>query len=522
MDAHLFRRLAPIFARVLTGARVERIHAPLPDITTLGLFAQGRKLCLVLRSHRGEPLLYLADKSPLRNPPFPPALTMRLRKHAENRRLGPALIDWIGRRMAFPLPGEEGINGYLVLDLREGMFYSPALPKDFPLPASWPPPCSPALEAQSLQNTSPDTPWRAFTTLTPALRRVLTLLDPADRAALLVDLEMGDGDIFLYGSPGEPDLLSAWPLPPQLLPPGAISLPLLHDDDSVLRALRAVSAPRLVALTDDGLRKERGKPLQNAAKRQTKLLKTLLTEQERLKTALALREDAVRIQSQLWRFTREEKFAHIDIDDEQTKQNRRIALDSTLTLRENMAAMFHRSDRALRGLALLAPRIAALQSGDIPPLPASSGKILPAKSAPAPKNSGQCGETADKTAQTFISSDGFTLLRGKNAQGNRELLKRTNPFDLWFHAEDGPSTHLILKRDHASHEPPEQTLLEAAALVALKSWQRHETKARIFCALAKHVHPVKGAPAGTMRVDAVWRSFLVAVDSTLEERLAKS
>ena len=117
-----------------------------------------------------------------------------------------------------------------------------------------------------------------------------------------------------------------------------------------------------------------------------------------------------------------------------------------------------------------------------------------------------------KNVARFLSSDGFTLLRGKNAQGNQALLKLGQPHDLWLHALDGPSAHLIIRLSHAGQEVPESTLLEAAALVGEKSWQRHDAKARIMVAFLRHVRGIKGAAPGTVRVDSVYRTVTVSLD----------
>lgn len=125
------------------------------------------------------------------------------------------------------------------------------------------------------------------------------------------------------------------------------------------------------------------------------------------------------------------------------------------------------------------------------------------------KTSGKKGE---KDVVRFLSSDGFTLLRGKNAQGNQALLKLGQAHDFWLHALDGPSAHLIIRRSHAAEEIPETTLREAAVLVGEKSWQRHDAKARVMVALLRHVHAMKGAAPGTVKVDTVLRTLIVPLD----------
>ena len=110
------------------------------------------------------------------------------------------------------------------------------------------------------------------------------------------------------------------------------------------------------------------------------------------------------------------------------------------------------------------------------------------------------------------------MLRGRNSQGNHEILNRVSSYDLWFHAEDGPSAHLVLHRDYPDQPIPQRTLEEAAILVGLKSWQRDAENAAIMFAHVKNVRKIKGAAAGKVRVDAEG-SLVVTLDPSLEEQL---
>ncbi len=125
-----------------------------------------------------------------------------------------------------------------------------------------------------------------------------------------------------------------------------------------------------------------------------------------------------------------------------------------------------------------------------------------------------------KDIAEFRSSDGFTILRGKNAAGNRALLKLASGHDYWLHAQNGPSAHTLLRRAHALVEVPEQSLLEAAGLTALKSAWKDDFRAEIMVALARDVRPVKGGAPGQVLVDKVARSLIVRPDPELETKLA--
>ncbi|MBQ3172624.1 MAG: hypothetical protein IJB53_12075, partial [Mailhella sp.] len=92
----------------------------------------------------------------------------------------------------------------------------------------------------------------------------------------------------------------------------------------------------------------------------------------------------------------------------------------------------------------------------------------------------------------------------------------------WMHTADGPSAHVIIRRDHANQDVPQRTLHEAGILAALKSWQQDQSHADIQYSLAKFIHPMKKAAPGTVRIDRSEGSFRVALEQDLEEKLSRS
>ncbi len=81
----------------------------------------------------------------------------------------------------------------------------------------------------------------------------------------------------------------------------------------------------------------------------------------------------------------------------------------------------------------------------------------------------------------YISSDGFDLYVGKNNLQNDELtFKMAAPSDIWFHANDMPGSHVILKaRGLAMDQIPDRVFEEAAALAAWYSSGRAQGKVEI-------------------------------------------
>ena len=114
------------------------------------------------------------------------------------------------------------------------------------------------------------------------------------------------------------------------------------------------------------------------------------------------------------------------------------------------------------------------------------------------------------------------LLRGKSAKGNQDARRMASPHDLWVHVEGGPGAHVIIRKSHAGEEVPERTLDEAGALAAAKSWLQNEPKATLNYCEIRHVRPLKGAGAGTMRMDKILFTRQVETVADIDARLLQN
>jgi len=523
MDAHLFRRFCDELTPHLMGARMEKIHAPGPNVYVFALFGghsrEGKRF-LVLRADRKSPLLFVADhRIPVNAQP--PAFVMRLRKHLSDQRVVRAVCRWTERQLWLGFSGEA--QAWLCLDLREGPTLTFEAPEFFEGP-EWP----------SDFSALPSERWREWDVLTPALRRSLPHLDPMDASALLADLEFGGGDVFFYESPC-PDgsvryEVSAWPLPPAQLEAMGGEWTETVFENPVPALAKAGEALVYRGLAEQA-RQDAAKPFAAEAARLGKLLKKLDAEQERLSAMQARQKDALLLQSQLWRFGAQDKLDSVTL--EGPDGDVILALDKKLTVRENMMKLFHQAGRGRRGLEHLETRRAAVReekeqaeaaalrgqaaktgvgSGPDP----REGKLLEDKKGrPLPTD-------LPKQVQAFRSSEGFLILRGRDTKGNGLALKLAAPHDYWMHTADGPSAHVIIRRDHANQEVPQRTLHEAGMLAVLKSWQKDQSHADIQYSLAKFIHPMKKAAPGMVRIDRSEGSFRVELEPDLEEKLSRS
>lgn len=518
MDAHLFRRFCDALVPRIMGARMEKIHAPGPGVTVFALYGgEGRekKRYLVLKADRKSPLLFSADhRIPVNAQP--PAFVMRLRKHASGRRITRAVCQWTERRLFFGLSGD--VTEWLCLDLREG----PSLSFEEPAAES-----GPLWPEHGVSALSPES-WKTWQVLTPALRRTLIHLDPLDADALLMDLEAGGGDVFLYENDRGRCEVSAWPLPgEQLAAMGGTWKETVFEDP--VAALARAGETIVYGDMAEHARQEAARPFSAEASRLGKLLAKLDGEEKRLSAMRDRQKDALLLQSQLYLFRQDDKLGSVTLDGPDGPVT--LALDKKLTVRENMAALFHQAGRGKRGLAHLERRRAEVHAqkeeaeasmlrmlasvSGAGPLSAAKEKKREAKTASLPSG-------LPKQVQAFRSSDGFLMLRGRDTRGNALALKLAAPHDYWLHTADGPSAHVIIRRDHAGQEVPERTLHEAGMLAALKSWQKDAESASIQYSLAKYIHPMKNAAPGMVRIDKSEGAFRVRLEHDLEERLEKN
>jgi predicted ribosome quality control (RQC) complex YloA/Tae2 family protein len=93
------------------------------------------------------------------------------------------------------------------------------------------------------------------------------------------------------------------------------------------------------------------------------------------------------------------------------------------------------------------------------------------------------------------SSDGFTVLIGKNSRQNEDVtFHQASPHDIWLHARGVPGSHVIIKA--AGHEVPASTVEQAANLAAYYSQARGSTNVPVDYTLQRHVRHMKGGGPG--------------------------
>lgn len=203
-----------------------------------------------------------------------------------------------------------------------------------------------------------------------------------------------------------------------------------------------------------------------------------------------------------------------------------IPLEPRLTPRENAEKYFRRYKKIKRGRDHLARRmqetaeerswlegvaLALEESRGNDDLPAIrrelvEGGLLRAEPRPAAQKT--ISDPVRKLRQA-VSPGGYRCFWGTGNRVNDYLTTRLcRPEDLWFHAQDLPGCHLVLKKEGRG-EVPEEDQLFAASLAAGYSRGKNDGKVAVMVTEGKWVQKPKGARPGLVTVRR-FRTLIVA------------
>ena len=108
---------------------------------------------------------------------------------------------------------------------------------------------------------------------------------------------------------------------------------------------------------------------------------------------------------------------------------------------------------------------------------------------------GKAPKQSQLPPKEFKSSDGFTILVGRNNRQNDQLtLKTADKTDVWLHTKDIHGSHVIIRAE--GKLVSETAIIEAARLAALHSKARESTNVPVDYTLVKNVSKPSGAKPG--------------------------
>lgn len=96
---------------------------------------------------------------------------------------------------------------------------------------------------------------------------------------------------------------------------------------------------------------------------------------------------------------------------------------------------------------------------------------------------------------TYVSSDGFEILVGRNNYQNDEIsFKTASGADWWFHVKGAPGSHVIVRS--AGRDVPDRTFEEAASLAAWYSSEQKAEKVEVDYTQKKNLRKTNGGKPG--------------------------
>jgi len=505
MEANFFRFLAAELGSELTGRRIDKVFGPAPGVWTLKLQNRGEPLHLLFRPAKSAGHLFLSPIKPA-NPKDAPAMAMWFRKRLRNRKIIGSHIDWPNLRIALELtPRDEPDCGrYLILNCRTGMKLVDALDEGFGQEPDWP----------ALEDVLEDRDiWREYPHISPPLRKVITTLPMNEAHTLYFNVASGSANTFYL-----PRKDKSWSSP--------LAWSCGNEEEIFETAIDCANAfgeRTLFPLMEMDEEKPERTLIKRARKKLKRNLASLDEEEARLHKLAQEKIKAEAIQAELYKFKESEGLEEVTVTHHE-HGTLTIPLNPHLTPTENMEKYFKLAAKAQRGFPHVNRRrkellrqMDQLEDGSLPELGHPTQQISQHAQGPQPLPKRYKG----LAVAIFRSSDGFTIIRGKNKKANHDILsKAASPFDYWLHVADGPSSHVILKRDHPGHEVPEATLTEAAVLCGLKSYRSDDDRADIMYALVKDVRKVKGFAHGQVAVDKQLGTIRVELDPSLEKTLS--
>lgn len=117
----------------------------------------------------------------------------------------------------------------------------------------------------------------------------------------------------------------------------------------------------------------------------------------------------------------------------------------------------------------------------------------------------------------YISSDGYTILVGRNNKQNDKLtLKIAEKTDMWLHTQNITGSHVIIQAN--GENPPDKTIEEAAILAAYNSKARNSSKVPVDYTFVKFVKKPIGSKPG-MVIFTNNKTIYVSPDQDIEQEL---
>jgi predicted ribosome quality control (RQC) complex YloA/Tae2 family protein len=250
-----------------------------------------------------------------------------------------------------------------------------------------------------------------------------------------------------------------------------------------------------------------------------KQVERLHTRQEKIKADIAqaadfetykqlgdlLHSNFSRIKRGMKHITVENTFAH-------PHEQIDIALDSALTPQRNVESYYKKHRKGKEGLELLERRLEVTR-GELETwreilkhleddFESARQRYQEELASLLPKERVKTAEVARLPYREATLSTGLTIFVGRDGSDNdRTTFEFAKPYELWFHAQQCPGSHVVMKFPNKSFAPSKREIEETAAIAAFHSKAKNDSLVPVIYAERRYVRKPRKAKPGLVTVE---------------------
>ena len=212
----------------------------------------------------------------------------------------------------------------------------------------------------------------------------------------------------------------------------------------------------------------------------------------------------------------------IEVDDVYVEPHAKmiIPLDKALAPPENIEQYFKKYRKGREGLELLQRRL-EITRGEYEELLKMLTDLENSFESAYERYKNEIASLAPRAAQKdeagprlpykeFQLSTGLTIFVGRDgADNDRTTFEYAKPYELWFHAQQCPGSHVVMKFPNKAFEPSKREIEETAAAAAFHSKAKNDALVPVIYAERKYVRKPRKAKPGLVTVERE-KSVMVA------------
>ena len=197
----------------------------------------------------------------------------------------------------------------------------------------------------------------------------------------------------------------------------------------------------------------------------------------------------------------------------ESPQSVSIPLEQALSPQENIETYFRKYRKGREGIDLLQRRL-EISKGELEEIRSIAGELDRQYEQAAeryraeleslrPRAAGPTSAPAQRLPyKPYTLSTGLTIFVGRDgADNDRTTFDFAKPYELWFHAQQCPGSHVVIKFPNKSFEPSKAEIEETAAIAAYFSKAKNDSLVPVIYTERRYVRKPSKAKPGLVIVE---------------------